>query len=102
MYYKKPTYNNVEVQKKIDSFNKELQTQYRQHISPPESVTVEDEDLNVKKAVTPKTKETQIGVSNLLTSDNIIIIGLIVLLLLEESKDYALILILASIILLNL
>ena len=102
MYYKRAgtLYKSNEAQNKIDSFNKELKNQYRQH----------NTDIEIKRRsnITDNEKKDEcrtIDISNteksIFTGENIIIIGLIILLLFEENKDYLLIGILASIILLN-
>lgn len=99
MYYRKThtSYNSSEAQKKIDSFNKELHEQYKQRNGTAESKEIQRAE---KQAISDNIINT--SAANLLTADNIIIIGLILLLLLEENKDYVLIGILASIIFLNL
>ena len=98
MYYRRSyaPYNSSEAQKKIESFNKELLDQYRQRRNVAETTeTKYNEHQNITADA------TRTSLTNLLTADNIIIMGLIILLILEENKDYVLIGILASIMFLN-
>lgn len=87
-------YNESEVQRKINDFNNNLREQYRQRnvqtISPKQTV-----QQNKKK------NEAISEFTELLTNDNVIIIGLIVLLLAQEEKDFLLIGVLAILLFLN-
>lgn len=86
-------YNQTDTQRKIDAFNDELREQYRQHKSKDSTVTKNDE------------KSSAVNKNGLLTdsvsSDELLIIGLMLLLLSEKEKDYLVIGLLAALLLLN-
>ena len=83
-------YNEAEVKRKIDSFNNDLREQYRHRQMPS----------NIPSA--PQKSKEEVPENTLLgMNESIIIIGLIILLLGEENKDYLLIGVLALLLFLN-
>ncbi len=85
------TYTPSDAQQKIESFNNNLREQYRQHSAPAStSATTQQPAEN---------KNTFDKLVSFLTNDDIIILGLILLLLFEENKDYLLIGVLAFLLL---
>ena len=78
-------YNETQVKEKTDSFNNELRAQYRNHHTSERT-----EEKPVERNV------PEIGIN-----ETIVIIGLIMLLLGEENKDYLLIGVLAILLFLN-
>lgn len=100
MYSRKPSvkYNTSDAQRKIESFNNELREQYRQKNSviKETSSSVVKTQSNNEKSPSVLDKATQ-----LLQYDEIIIIGLIILLLIEEKTDYLLIGVLAALLFLS-
>ena len=88
-------YNSSTAQQKIESFNNELREQYRQHKSKE---TVSAEAKSVSKEEAPS---NTIGLPDAFSNDDLIIIGLILLLMSEQNKDYLVIGLLAMLLLLN-
>lgn len=92
-------YNESETQRKIDNFNNNLREQYRQKNTPIKA------SVNATKAepVTSAKSDSSITgkLSSLLVNDDVIIIGLILLLLAEENTDYLLIGVLAALLFLS-
>lgn len=87
-------YNQSEAQKKIESFNNNLREQYNSRATPASTA------VQSREAPAPSSTSFD-SLLNFLSGENIIIIGLIVLLLFEENKDFLLIGILAVLLLLN-
>lgn len=75
--------------KKIESFNQNLREQYSQRNKP-----IQNKNENTSMINSEKTKD-------LILSEEIVLIGLILLLLFESNRDYMLIGILGLLILLN-
>ena len=83
-------YNQAEIKRKTDSFNDNLREQYRHRQATP---AVYNDTEKHKPSVT---EGIELGIN-----DNVILIGLIMLLLGEENKDYLLIGALALLLFLN-
>ena len=88
-------YNQTDTQRKIESFNDELREQYRQHKSKDTAISKADDKIN----------NSEVKKSSVLTGDfcgdELLIIGVILLLLTEKEKDYLVIGLLAALLLLN-
>lgn len=82
--------NESEVQKKIDSFNNQLREQYRRRSN---EVTESHRPIHEEKNIAQST--------DLLMDENILLIGLILLLLSQENKDFLLIGAIAALLLLT-
>ncbi len=92
-------YNSSETQRKIENFNKDLREQYRQRSQITKQKEEAPKKLNQNIDATTKTAPEK--TMSLMTSEDIMIIGLIVLLLFEEQKDYLLIGLLAALLFLK-
>ncbi len=94
-------YNSSEAQRKIESFNKDLREQYRQRNQTSIQRNAESEPAKQQKSIEALTKVESDKALSLMTGEDMLIIGLIVLLLFEEQKDYLLIGLLAALLFLK-
>lgn len=79
--------------KKIESFNQNLKEQYSQRTNSAKIVPKEENKVNLQ--------EQNSKISKLLGSEEVLLIGMIILLLFDTNKDYLLIGILATLLLIN-
>ena len=87
------TLHSIEAQKKIESFNNELREQYRNRNKQNSEVTTSGNH--------DQANEVNKSIFDILINENVIILGMIFLLIAQESKDYLLIGVLAALLLLS-
>ena len=91
---------STEIQNKIDNFNRDVQEQYRRNMSKA-SIKQKETDKSRERSLSHSTPSVSSGITDLLQNDELLLIGLILLLLSEKEKDLVVIGVLAVLLLMN-
>ena len=91
---------STEIQNKIDNFNRDVQEQYRRNMSKA-SIKQKETDKSREHSLSHSTPSVSSGITDLLQNDELLLIGLILLLLSEKEKDLVVIGVLAVLLLMN-
>lgn len=91
---------STEIQNKIDNFNRDVQEQYRRNMSKA-SIKQKETDKSRERSLSHSTPSVSSGITDLLQNDELLLIGLILLLLSEKEKDLVVIGVLAVLLLTN-